>query len=354
MAKAVYKNLKQKFMKRIITCSDGTWNKPNLKVKGKVIKTNVQKIFDCINNRDRVHDIAQVKYYDEGIGARGSTFSKIFAGATGRGIDQNILDAYKFICWNYDPGDQIYLFGFSRGAYTARSLGGLIRKSGIIKLNDLDLISEAYELYRNRKCVAEDPAAREFRAKNSHDVSSIRFIGVWDTVGSLGLPLTILQWYNRRRYSFYDTKLSSIIEYAYHALAVDERRGVFEPTLWQKSDNQAKNLKQVLEQRWFPGVHSNVGGGYPDDSLSNIALKWLFKKAMDVGLSVNHDFLLIPDNYEGTLYNSCTGLYSLMSKRARKIEVDNIESFVDDSVYERMRRMGAKYRPSNVPDRAPQ
>ena len=126
-------------MKRIISCSDGTWNKPNSNDDGKPVRTNVQKIFDYVvkygmRNGERIE---QIKNYDEGVGAAGNMFTRMFDGATGKGLDENILQAYKFVSWNYEEGDEIFLFGFSRGAYTARSLAGLIRKCGIIIKNDL-------------------------------------------------------------------------------------------------------------------------------------------------------------------------------------------------------------------------
>jgi len=330
-------------MKRIITCSDGTWNKPNTD------RTNVQIIFDMIEKRDALHDVTQIKYYDEGVGAEGNALIRLFDGVTGAGIDDNIQDAYKFICWNYEPGDEIYLFGFSRGAYTVRSLVGLIRNCGIIKVNDLDLIGQAYKLYRDKKNEPESEKAKEFRRVNSYDIFSIKFIGVWDTVGALGIPFNLFQWSARSRYSFHDTALSSIIEYAYHALAIDETRSNFVPTLWERSKNKARSFEQVLEQRWFAGVHSNVGGGYPDSGLSDIALKWLFEKAEQVGLCFDKQFKDIKGNIEGTLYDSRGGIFSLFPKKVRKIEVDNIESFIDDSVYERMKRLGDKYKPTNIP-----
>jgi len=333
-------------MKRIITCSDGTWNKPNTRENGKVIKTNVQKLFDCIEKRD-TRGVPQVKFYDPGIGSSGNILVRMFNGATGKGIDENILDVYRFICWNYEPGDAIYLFGFSRGAYTARSLAGLIRKCGIIKTNDLDMIAEAYGLYRNRNIGPNDCNAVRFRRAHSYDVRSIKFIGVWDTVGSLGLPLHSFQWYNKRKYAFYDTTLSSIVEYAYHALAVDEKRKTFEPAWWERSGNDA-GINQTLEQRWFPGVHSNVGGGYPDCALSDIPLRWLFRKANDTGLHMNASCLEAPDACDGTMYNSLNWLYRLLGSRDRAITVNNKDAFIDESVFKRMEMLGSAYRPKNV------
>jgi len=331
-------------MKRIITCSDGTWNKPSATHKGKPIRTNVQKIFDLICKRDG-KNILQIKYYDQGIGAEGNWLTRTFDGATGKGIDNNIMDAYKFIVWNYEPGDEIYLFGFSRGAYTARSLAGLIRKSGILKKNDLNLLSKAYQLYRNHEAGPESDEARQFRISNSYDVYNIKFIGVWDTVGSLGIPVRFFQWFNRKKYSFYDTTLSSIVKYAYHAISIDEARSNFKPTLWELNPNRARDFEQVLEQRWFAGVHSNVGGGYPDEGLADIALKWITEKAGDTGLCYDADKLKteIKSEPTGKLYKSNTGIFAWLPTFERPITTGE----VDDSVFERM-KLVKDYKPKNV------
>src|SRR6201999_1776124 len=130
-----------------ITCSDGTWNRPGAKYDGKYVATNVQSIFEAIGKSttgENGREINQVKYYDEGIGAAGSWWSRMIDGATRKGIDENIKLIYEFLALNYEPGDELYLFGFSRGAYTARSLAGLIRNCGILKNNDPRLIDEAY------------------------------------------------------------------------------------------------------------------------------------------------------------------------------------------------------------------
>ncbi|RYY30226.1 MAG: DUF2235 domain-containing protein, partial [Sphingobacteriaceae bacterium] len=213
-------------MKRIITCSDGTWNKPNQVYKGQPVSTNVQRIFEAICNSDD-QQTQQIKYYDEGIGAEGSWLNRWIDGATGEGIDDNILSAYKFILWNYQPGDELYLFGFSRGAYTARSLAGLIRNCGILKNNDLSLIKEAYQIYRSRNSVTDPNGDEALAFKQKHAYYQnlrIKFIGVWDTVGALGIPSRWFQWYNNKKYQFHDTTLSSITDYAYQALAIDEKR----------------------------------------------------------------------------------------------------------------------------------
>ena len=344
-------------MKRIITCSDGTWNKPGAKYDGKYVETNVQRIFEAICKTTRQpngSEVHQIKYYDEGIGAEGSWWSRMIDGATGKGIDDNIKLIYEFIVWNYEPGDELYLFGFSRGAYTARSLAGLIRNCGILKNNDLRLIDEAYEIYRDRKNTSFDPngsLAKQFREKNSHPLERIKFIGVWDTVGSLGIPARGLQWYNKKHYQFHDTTLSSLIENAYHALAIDEHRSNFKPTLWTKSNKiVAGDLPQTMEQTWFTGVHSNVGGGYPNMGLSDIALEWMIEKAGLHGLGFDKTYIntQLKPCFEGSLYNSKTGIFEFLPDYLRPVmKTPDANEKVDDSVLERMRAM-PHYRPENI------
>ncbi len=293
-------------MKRIITCSDGTWNLPGDIEGGKLIRTNVQKTFEAICNEDGA-GIHQIKFYDEGIGTSGTRTKRMFDGATGAGIDQNIIDIYKFICWNYSQGDEIYLFGFSRGAYTARSLAGMIRNSGLVKNNNLVLINRAYEMYRDRTPATnpDSPEAVEFRAQYCQPEVRIKFIGVWDTVGSLGVPVHIFG--NKSKYEFHDTTLSSYVDYAYHALAIDEKRKSFQPALWEQSSKiKELGISQLLEQVWFRGVHSNIGGGYPDEGLSDIALQWMVEKAVSSGLAFEKTYLeknINPDG-KGKLYDS--------------------------------------------------
>lgn len=338
-------------MKRIITCSDGTWNLPGDSFKGHAIRTNIQKIFEAICNEGQ-EGINQIKYYDEGVGVEGTKLKRMFDGMTGRGLDRNILDAYKFICWNYSQGDELYLFGFSRGAYTARSLAGLIRTSGLVKNNDLVLIKKAYEIYRDRSDPLTHPdgdIASEFRLKYSQPEFRIKFIGVWDTVGSLGIPLKFIG--NKKRYEFHDTTLSSYVDYAYQALALDEKRKNFEPTIWHQSENVARfKINQVLEQKWFAGVHSNIGGGYPDEGLSDVSLDWMISKARAAGLSFEQGYLrqnIKPEPF-GVMYNSFKFPFSIMGKFKRQTMTD-INSYDDihPSVYDRMEKF-AEYRPENV------
>jgi uncharacterized protein (DUF2235 family) len=308
------------YMKKIIVCCDGTWNKPDTYEKGVLIKTNVQRIYEAIG--DESGD-KQVKFYDPGVGTGFSLKDRVFGGGFGRGIDRNIQDAYKFLMWNYEQGDQIYLYGFSRGAYTVRSLAGFVRNSGILKPEYLQYVDEAYSLYRDRTSMThpDSDTMKGFRRTYAiEEETNIYFIGIWDTVGALGIPASSLNWYNTR-YHFHDVKLSSKVKYAYHALSVDEQRKIFEPSLWEVSESQdAKENDQKCEQVWFSGVHSNVGGGYADTGLSDIALQWMINKSRETGLTfIPSELDKIKANSCGELVNSATGLFKILPKISRQI-----------------------------------
>ena len=191
---------------------------------------------------------------------------------------------------NYEPGDQLYFFGFSRGAYTVRSLAGFIRNSGLVKKENRDRVDEALKLYRSRsdKKKPTSTKAEEFRKAYSYE-PDIEFIGVWDTVGSLGIPgrtlrlLSLLLRIIGYDWRFHDPQLSSKVKHAHHALSIHERRSTFVPTLWEQQEKE-ETKNQVLEQVWFPGVHCDVGGGYNAAGLSDEALYWMMQKAQDCGL----------------------------------------------------------------------
>jgi len=355
-------------MKKIVVCSDGTWNKPGIKDRGKPVKTNVQKIYEAINTG--TSQTPQLKYYGQGVGTGFTLGDMILGGSTGLGIDANIMNAYKFLMWNYEPGDQIYLFGFSRGAYTVRSLAGFIRNCGIMQPSYLHLISEAYNLYRDRSSITHPDSDLMKSFKRAYGINQeetfIHFIGVWDTVGALGIPL---KWFDimNRRYQFHDVTISSQIKYAYHALAVDEKRKTFTPTLWQLSPKAVEDGSQISEQVWFPGVHSNVGGGYADSGLSDIALQWMIDKARNTGLEFDNDALQnIKPETGGELRNSASGIFSFMRKLVRSIN-SGVAFSIDEETGKRVqqnvvrnesihytcmqrRHQQNKYKPKNLSD----
>ena len=344
-------------MKRIIICSDGTWNKPGNIENGFAVRTNVQKIFEVIAKSDG--NIKQIKHYDNGIGVIGNTVKRLVNGALGAGLDDNIINAYKFIVWNYEPGDELYLFGFSRGAYTVRSLAGMIRRCGILKNQDLNLIKSTYDFYRDRSHENKPGQLRsdKFINKNSYPHPEIKFLGVWDTVGSLGIPHTSFRMWNQKKYKFHDLTLSSIIKHAYQAMAIDEHRSLFEVNLWKQSKRAAeKDVKQFVEQRWFPGVHGEVGGGYPEEQLSDISLLWMIDRASRSGLNIdmemgvtNKDFpiFLSPDP-GGRQHNSLVSFHKLYPVITRKIGRNSgFNECIDASVTERMKLVKG-YDPLNV------
>ena len=346
-------------MKRIITCSDGTWNKPGATDKGIVVQTNVEKMFNCICNTgkslDGSADIKQLKAYDNGVGTGYSQWDQVTGGITGLGIDKHIKDMYSFICLNYKPGDELYLFGFSRGAYTARSLSGFIGNCGLLKPTHLYMVDKAYDIYRDRNTYTspDSDMMTAWRANYCiENITPIYFIGVWDTVGSLGIPLPAYKKLNEAKYKFHDYTLSSHVKYAYHALAIDERRALFLPTLWEKSDTVMRDTDhpQVMEQRWFAGVHSNIGGGYADSGLSDISLNWLMQKAAGAGLCYHEPSVIqIAPKATAELRNSYTLRYWFWRPTWRKIDTADAKSnqTIDESVWQRY-DADEKYRPQNM------
>jgi uncharacterized protein (DUF2235 family) len=323
--------------KRLIVCCDGTWNTADQAIAGKPSPTNVTKLALSIASEDS-GGVSQRVYYHPGVGT--SRWERLSGGAFGVGLSRNVFDAYRFLVDNYDSGDWLYLFGFSRGAFTARSLAGLIRNSGILRRENADRIDDAWALYRN----ADTPkgvAATLFRGAYSHQ-PRIHFIGVWDTVGALGVPGFGPRWLKpvvrlvNSRYQFHDTNLSTRVHGAFHALAIDEQREAFEPTLWhQQPGADQQEPKQELKQVWFTGVHCDIGGGYADTSLSDIALLWMADRAQEYGLEFQRDafsaggpsemtpgestgFKVVPDAMKGP-HDSRTKFYRLVKAFHRPI-----------------------------------
>jgi uncharacterized protein (DUF2235 family) len=264
--------------RKLILCLDGTWNHPDdeRKPEDQQVETNVRRLFEAALDGPRVSD--QIKWYDDGIGNL-CWFDRISAGAFGFGLDEKILDGYRFLAETYEEGDRVFLFGYSRGAYSARSLIGLVRKCGLVYREYARKARSAYEIYRTRHGSADCPEALAFRRRYAREIS-IHTVGVFDSVGALGVPLESFTFYNRKKYEFHDVMLSSIVERAYHAMALDEHRKVFDVTLW----DPPAPVDQVLEQRWFPGSHADVGGGEPDRRLSDIALRWMMERAFAGGV----------------------------------------------------------------------
>jgi len=311
-------------MRNLVVCCDGTWNTPTEMDHGLPSPTNVVKLYNAL-----LRDDTQLAYYHPGVGTGKSWWNHIAGGSTGEGLDQNIMSAYRWLAGQYVPDDHIFLFGFSRGAYTVRSLGGLITKCGLIDLSvvhdDPDelwkRVREVFAAYRkgiefaNRKGYAFHNVQS---GQPTKETTRIHFIGVWDTVGALGIPddLALLGLFdNADRYRFHDTALSRMVSYARHAVALDEKRASFAPTLWSTVD-ATTDTRQI----WFPGVHGDVGGGYLETGLSDGALDWMMTEAAaePCGLKIRPDAKLhvTPDPF-GVMHDSCSGVFKVLKTRPR-------------------------------------
>lgn len=304
-------------MKRISIFSDGTWNSPE---RGS--PTNVLRMARAVAPTD--DSMKQICFYDWGVGTDRKTLK---GGLRGAGIDKNIMDCYRFLVHNYDPGDKLYLFGFSRGAYTVRSLTGLIRNCGLLKREHAARISDAYALYRKRtkRSSPNEKEAVDFRAAFAiADITPIEFLGVWDTVGSLGIPVPFWGTLEEEKFLFHDLEPSKIVQHARHAVSIDENREDFQPSLWETE----KDLD--LEQVWFAGVHSDIGGGYKERGLSDIACKWIMDEASEFGLVFEDHFtdLVTPDATD-RMHNEYRRIYRLRDKVVRRIEGPIHQSVVD-------------------------
>jgi len=320
---------------RIVIFCDGTWNSPT-----QAFPTHVHRLFSVTKA-----SVDQRPVYIPGVGTGvrqgnllGKVFDKIGGGAFGWGLDQNIQQAYRALALSYRRGDEILIFGFSRGAYTARSLAGMIRKCGIIEDPTADRVAAAFRLYRlpgpenhpdmdhiiaRRRSLsphfATSQAELDWRARHPlRDVPSdpplvkIKYLGIWDTVGALGIPTPLLggaaRWWNRK-YAFHDTKLSHMVQAARHAIGLDERRVFYQPSLWDNLEQSRegpglnagdRSPTRPYQQVWFTGTHAIVGGASEARGLAAIPLDWVTAGAMAAGLVLDPrknllDAPMVPD-----------------------------------------------------------
>lgn len=341
--------------KLVVVCSDGTWNTASNKDRGKWAPTNVFKTFCAISGQAVRESKSSVVYntpelaalYDPGVGT--GMFERLSGGVFGAGLSKNVRDGYRFIVEHYEKDAKLFLFGFSRGAYTARSLGGMVAKCGVIKPvpgTDLNKTIEVlYEkIYRNRDLSGDEAVDAEIKRLNiSRSISrtDIEMVGVWDTVGALGVPTSIFHVINRWLESFHDTDLNSKVRHGYHAVALDEQRKAFEPTLWQD--------RRGIEQVWFAGVHSNIGGGYADSGLSDITLEWMLSKAKKHGLN-RHErvpFAIRP-NFLGELRDSRSGFMRLAEVKRRDVASTDRNPVLHGSVLRRIADRLSAYDPAAI------
>jgi uncharacterized protein (DUF2235 family) len=332
--------------KNIVLCSDGTGNQ-DIKARG----TNVFKLYEAVDIQGHKIDNQlrpQVAFYDDGVGTA-NAFAKVIGGAFGWGFSHNVKKLYRELVNVYQAGDRIFLFGFSRGAYTVRALAGFIQYCGVIDRDSEEYrenrdaltgqIAKNWEAFtkaafkyqkaEKRRSNIPAPETREavisrrkkYSAVNPEEPIHIEFIGVWDTVGAIGAPFDGLRDFISRFHPmwFADNTLGPEVKYARHALALDEERRTFHPELWNERGGDDKRIKQV----WFSGVHSNVGGGYPKQGISLVTLDWMMNEAKEAGLRmtkqldeaplrfVDEDlaFVKLHQDVHDNLYDSRSGIH---------------------------------------------
>lgn len=353
--------------KRLVLFLDGTWNSTES-------NTNVWRMRALCAAQGR-DGKPQLVYYEMGVNG-------FLGGVFGKGLDENIRRAYEWLVENYNPGDEIYIFGFSRGAYTARSLAGLVAMNGILEAGSPIGVLELFDRYKraNEETIWK---LQEIRDAGTTSVLSqqenwllkysqpakITVVGVWDTVGSVGWELGNIPGISRSSFGYLHTGLRIHILNAYHALAIDEHRRDFAPTLWDMRFPKNKNAVVAkwrplmsVEQRWFVGAHANVGGGYPTDLLAQAPLRWMMKRAETHGLTFRSDVDFdgdamgapIADSYSDFMYGSYAQLHDRFFRRigappdVRDYGTHvNVNETIDISVFDRWRADPA-YRPINL------
>src|SRR5215204_911911 len=270
-------------MKRLVLCLDGTWNTPEADEI-----TNIVRIRDLIDPKFKSAKgeiITQRVYYESGVGTGGTKLKRLVEGATGAGLEDNVRGAYRFLSGIYHDALEIYIFGFSRGAFTARSLAGYVGASGLLRPEHCTHDNEhrAWAYYRTPPKYRV-PSDRRALDQISFPHVRVKVLGVFDTVGSRGIPVSgLFNWYNEKYYGFHDVTLGTNVDYAFYALAIDEHRLPFPASLWQYP-NHKENVS--VEQVWFAGNHANIGGGYSDTSLSAIALQWMLSRIESLGIGL--------------------------------------------------------------------
>lgn len=330
-------------MKNIILLSDGTGNSA-----AKVWRTNVWRLFQYLELKGS----NQIAIYDDGVGTSSFLPLAILGGAFGWGLKRNVRELYKYLCRNYQQGDRIYGFGFSRGAFTIRVLIGLVLDQGLVKFSneaELDKTARAaYRAYRHAKYsrlnllfplrLVQIWLDRRFYKSCERPIDEIEFLGLWDTVAAYGLPVDemtrgVNNWIWPLELP--STEFDQRIRKARHALAIDDERETFHPVLWDEDHtntrppgNERPTSDEQLLQVWFTGMHANVGGGYPDDALANVSLSWIVAEARQAGVvfkqmaNAEPDALLSTDSAkdkDGRLYDSRSGVGGYYRYNPRKI-----------------------------------
>ena len=371
--------------RNIVIFSDGTGNSAN-KDRG----TNVFKLYEALDLQGHLRDktlTEQIAFYDDGVGTESWKPLRMLGGAFGWGLSRNVKQLYTDVVRIYKPGDRIFLFGFSRGAFTVRTLAGFITSCGILDYKRYDTereltaaVEAAYEVYRKKymtgahrdllalrdKLQRKDkllktPSPFEMRVaafRRTEEVlpGKVAFIGAWDTVDAVGMPFAGLAGfinYFIYPFKFADHGLDKNIDFARHALSIDDERFTFHPLMWDEKPGDAKRIRQV----WFAGVHSNVGGGYPKQGMSLVALAWMMAEAKPCGLRAivsDREFYDEHQNVNDKLYNSRAGVAVYYRYKPRDIHAmcakANIQPVIHESAIDRVAKRTEGYAPGNLPN----
>ncbi|KAI9255518.1 hypothetical protein BY458DRAFT_520315 [Sporodiniella umbellata] len=323
--------------RRIVVCLDGTWDTPSE-------KSNVYKFSQLIidgevidHNGDRWE---QLHAYYSGVG---TNKYRILGGVFGYGISNQILLAYEYICKTYKSSrDEIWVLGFSRGAFAVRSLTGMLNSVGVLPKARISKIEQAYTVYKNRQKYKRSSSIcpSKFRKENYCSIPCINFLGCFDTVGALGVPK--LPWYFGGSifyyifyglHSFHDLNLVPTVKHAYHALSIHEQRVWFQPTLMKLSEYKHLAKSQVLEQVWFPGMHADVGGQQSckghENIISRHSLNWMLQKSMNLGLVFKKDKIIQELDYINCKFfyedsYLSAFVYKIVPREDRVIEKDEL------------------------------
>jgi uncharacterized protein (DUF2235 family) len=352
--------------KRLAVFLDGTWNAVDS-------NTNVWRM-KALCAKTGNDGKPQMAYYEIGVNG-------VLGGGFGKGLDENIRSAYEWLIENYEDGDEIFILGFSRGAFTARSLAGLVTKLGILKPGSPIGVAQLYDRYKHtdEQTIWELHEQQDKGTLNAtleermllkySQPAKIKVVAVWDTVGALGIPAFSVEGVSRSTFGFLHTGLRVHLQNGYHALAIDEHRQDFAPTLWDvrrpndpdEARAPARPMTSV-EQRWFVGAHANVGGGYASDLLAQIPLRWIMKKTSLHGLTFRNDVDIDGDVVTASIADSykdfARGAYAKFYKphfRPIGEEPDvrddgahaNVNETIDKSVFDRWRSV-PEYRPQNL------
>ena len=372
--------------KRIVLFSDGTGNS-----SAKSEKTNVWRLFQALDQKDP----GQIAYYDDGVGTSSNKYLAMLGGVFGWGLKRNVINLYKFVCRNYESGAEISGFGFSRGAFTIRVLVGLIATEGLVAFRSEEELNRnaraAYRHYRSKRFPSYSPIVvimrglRDFfmwawnrvrgyqtykelteaTCKSGRTDIPIHFLGLWDTVAAYGMPIDELKYgidWLLWPMLFADLKLSPLVKRACHALSLDDERATFHPVLWDEiAEAQMVANKEVpvgrLTQVWFAGVHSNVGGGYPEDQLPLVSLDWMMGQATANGLTLLKsavDAVSLAKSSYARIYDSRAGfgIYYRYSPRQIPVGMDTgdlkIRPIIHGSVVMRMANGSDLYAPISL------